>query len=1000
MSFGILAADMHWPYCMLPAARALLLGAIVYCVPARALDPNRRLTQYIHRSWKSEQGLPELQIDSLAQTHDGYLWLGTYSGLVRFDGVRFMTITGPNRILDKTWIRTIVEDSQERLWLGTNDSGLIVLQEGVATPFSRAQGMPSDLVYCVLPTRQGDVWVCTGEGMARVSKGKVQTYEDGRGMAYAGCQTADGMVWAGSEDSRVKIWDGHAFHTRELNSVPPSTPVRSMLCAGDGVVWVGTIAGLIRIRNREERLFTTHDGLSSNQVLSLGQSRDGSLLIGTGNGLDRMRANEIETFLPEDGLSQKMVFAIHEDREGSLWAGTMHGLDQFLDGRSVPYRVREGMPSNNVGPVIEDETGKIWVGTRGQGVVRLDGNRFSRFHQSPPEADDILALLEDSGGVWSGSNAGLVFRRNGIVERTYTVREGLPSDVVRCIFRDRAGVLWVGTRAGPARLEHGRFVQPRPMQAALATPIMAMGEDRSGRLYIGTDSRGLFYFEQGKVQELWLNDGAPPRASAFYLDPDGLLWIATIGRGLKMIQDGKIASFSMKDGLFDTAIAGIAADAQDHLFLGCRKGIFVVSRSELLRFAAGSVRKLSATPIDPSRTIECNSGVQPAVTRAHDGRLWFSTSDGVIVFDLNYPAQKVPPPVVIESVAVNGESKPPAGIGTIAPGVKNLEFHYTGLSLLEPGRIMFRYILEGFDKEWIDAGTRREAFYTNLPPGPFRFRVTACNADGVCNQSGDAMQFTVAPYYYQKLWFLPLCAGLLALIAGLAHRLRVRRVREQLGLVMTERSRIARELHDTLIQGFSGITLQLQALAARLRSPEDREALHGIIEDAGIYLRETRQTVTSLRSEHPADRGLAGDITRFARQITADTSIRLKLRLSENLHDISAETQYNLLRIAQEAISNSVKHSEARNLEVTLDRSGGQITLSIKDDGCGLDSRVAEVVRPGHYGLIGMQERAAEIGGNLEVAGAPGKGTAITVLVATESTGRGVTARREGDHAR
>ena len=315
------------------------------------------------------------------------------------------------------------------------------------------------------------------------------------------------------------------------------------------------------------------------------------------------------------------------------------------------------------------------------------------------------------------------------------------------------------------------------------------------------------------------------------------------------------------------------------------------------------------------------------------------------------------------------------------------------MSLLDPSRITFRYILEGFEKEWTDAATRREAFYTNLSPGTYRFRVTACNADGVCNESGSSVDFALAPYYYQKSWFLPVCAIGLAGMAGLAHRLRVRRLRNRLSLVVAERSRIARELHDTLIQGFSGLTLQLQAMSGRLESAEERETLNDIIRDAGTYLRETRQSVASLRSEQSAGSGLASTIADFARQVTTDAGIRLKLKLDENLQDLPAEVQYNLLRIAQEAVSNSVKHSGARTIEVSLAGSAAEVSLCVKDDGCGLDQQENEDAGRGHYGLIGMQERAAEIGGNLELASMPGKGTTVSVIVPANRAGKGAPAR-------
>jgi signal transduction histidine kinase len=697
-----------------------------------------------------------------------------------------------------------------------------------------------------------------------------------------------------------------------------------------------------------------------------------------------------------------MVYAIHEDREGSLWVGTMHGLDQFLDGLSIPYTAREGLPSNRVGPVVADRNGYVWVGTLDRGLGRFDGNRFSLLDGQRRDSPRISAILEDGDdGLWVGSDAGLTYLRGGRLERTYSVANGLPANAVRCLFRDHSGVLWAGTSSGPAKLQGEKFVQPGGLPERLKTQIIAIGEDRTSQLYFGTEDRGLYTYAKNEARELWLNDGAPPRITAFYLDPQGLLWMTAQGRGLRLVRDGKVVSFGMKDGLFDNGISGLVADDRDRLWLAGSKGIFSLSRSELLAFADEKIHKVVAKAIDPARPIECISGVTPTASRGPDGRLWFSTRGGVIVFDPNHMAREVPPPpVVIEDVTVNGESTPPASIERIPPGRRNLEFRYTGLSLLDPSRITFRYILDGFEKEWTNAGTRREAFYTNLPPGNYRFRVTACNADGVCNESGHSVEFALAHYYYQGAWFLPLCVITLAGMAGLAHKLRVRHLRNQLSLVLAERSRIARELHDTLIQGFSGLTLQLQAMSGRLQSADEREMLNDIISDAGTYLRETRQSVASLRSEQGPGSGLATAIDRFARQITAESGIRLKVKLDENLQKMPAEVQYNLLRIAQEAISNSVKHSGARTIEVALAGSTSEVSLSVTDDGSGLERQENENVNGGHYGLIGMHERAAEIGGNLKLVSAPGKGTTVSVLVPAGRSDKGLASRNGSEGAR
>jgi signal transduction histidine kinase len=369
--------------------------------------------------------------------------------------------------------------------------------------------------------------------------------------------------------------------------------------------------------------------------------------------------------------------------------------------------------------------------------------------------------------------------------------------------------------------------------------------------------------------------------------------------------------------------------------------------------------------------------VSPATWRAPDGRLWFSTIQGALVLSPQERKREAsPPPVLIERVIVNGKPDEPYRGGRFGPGRENLEFQYTALSFLEPNRTTFRYLLEGFDNGWTDAGTRRQAFYTNLPPGAYRFRVMACS-DGLCNEARNSNPVILVPYFYARPWFLLLCAGLTGLATWKVYQMRAQRWQEELALIVGERNRIARELHDTLIQGFSGITMQMQALAARLRSAEERATLKDIIVDAGNCLRETRRSVEGLRNR--GGDGLASAIRGFAQPIAQERGIRLKLKLETSPHDLSAEAQYNLLRIAQEAITNAIKHSGARSIEIALGYSRNNLRLSVKDDGSGMDLDKDGGARSGHYGLIGMRERATDLGADLQVSSQPGKGTTVSV---------------------
>lgn len=973
---------------VLPALLLLCAGTLL------ALDPSRNLTQYVHRIWTLQQGLPAGTIYGIWQDRQGFVWLGTQTGLVRFDGVTFVPAEKFfRRLPENLWVRAGFEDASGGLWIATNDAGILHIHDSTVTHYGSAEGMPSDAIFCLVPGKSGDVWACTANGLAHLQDGKIQVEHlpnrpvGGGDLVRDGCLADNGVLWVAGEGAELLARKTRGFEAYPLRSVPPDAVVRAVSCSR-GMLWAGTSAGLVEVSGNQQRFYTEKDGLVDDSILSLHQSADGTLWIGTRSGFSRLRDGEFESFRPQDGLSQSSVSSLYEDREGSLWVGTKHGLNQFVEGRAIPYTVNEGLPSNNAGPVLQDRNGDIWVGLLDAGLARFDGKRFSSLRQGLA-SDKVLSLAEDQdGALWVGTDHGLNRLREGRVETAFTRATGLPDGQVRALFPDSAGVLWVGTEAGLAMVKNGAVSIPA---GSPHVPIVALASDRSGRPIFSTE-HGVFRLTDGMIEEIAPN-GMPIRnVDAIYRDPEGLVWLGMNGGGLRLLDDWggqfRTSLLLMRDGLFDNEIYGIAADDQGRLWMACSKGIFSISRAELRRFAAGEIKKVSSTqysPTDALRVVECKPGVQPAVWRMDDGRLWFSTIRGMIVLNPGHLTRNVPPPpVVIENPIVNGERESPAAIGSLAPGQKNIEFNYTGLSFVGPARLSFRYMLDGYDRDWVDAGTRREAYYTNLPPRKYRFRVTACNGDGLCNEAGAAVEFMLAPYLYQRIWFFPALAILGALIGWGLYELRIRRLRAGIGqrydLIVAERSRIARELHDTLIQGFSGITMELQALVGKLRSAEERGKLQEIVQEAATCLRETRRSVAGLRSAPEPDSGLAGSIAQAARQITETKDIRLRLRLEKSPSGLAPEFEYNLLRIASEAITNAVKHSGARNIEVALQAASPGLRLSVSDDGCGFENGDYRHARPGHYGIIGMKERAAQIGAEIEFDSAPGRGATVTIV--------------------
>lgn len=957
---------------------------------AWALDPHRALTQAFLRKWQLQQGLPQPTIFKILQTADGYLWLGTRSGLFRFDGMRFVAArvsSGP--ALDNLWIQDLCEDREHNLWIATNDAGLIRLKEGVAVQFGRDAGLPSENVTCFLVDREGELWAGTEQGLARWADGRFSVLhsEAPGGHIQALCEAKDGTIWIGGEGSPLTFWNGTTLSPRALASVPAGSSIRALLSTGDGSVWVGTTAGLVHVVGEKEKLITQADGLVDDSIECLAESRDGTLWVGTRDGLSRLPGEEIESFGTRDGLSQSTVFTLCEDHEGGIWAGTKHGLNQFTDRRTIPLTESEGLPSNETGPLLQDQAGTVWVGTLDKGLAQYDGRHFSAGLSAANglPSDTVRALADGGEGhLWVGTERGLCRMRAGRIEQCFTADDGLPANTISCLCRDQRGVLWAGTTAGLTRYEAGRFVRPRGDEESLKLPILAL-VDRGAVGLVASTSRGLFRCADDDFQSLPTRQNLPPEIDAFYADAEGLLWMGTRGSGLALIDGDKTFRFTIRDGLYDDDIFGIVGDAENRLWMACSRGIFFVSRAELRKFAAGEIAHLTSTPFSPTdaqRTIECQDGVQPVVWKMQDGRIWFSTIHGVIIIDPERMVRVLPlPPVYVEEAQVNGQDVSPGNISRLPPGRTNLYFRYTALSFASSTRISFRYKLENFDKDWVEAGPRREAFYTNVPPGSYQFRVSAANRDGPWSEAAKPIDLAIEPHFYQTRWFIPFIVGLVAAGAWIVLRLRVLQVRAKLNAVVAERSRIARELHDTLIQGFSGITMQMQALAARLRASNERETLEEIIQDAGVCLRDARRSVGGLRNPPgTADRngtGLAAALAQAARQLTETRDVRLVLQLAQEPLNIPVDAEYHLLRIAQEAISNAIKHSSAGTIEVSLERTAQQVRLTVRDDGSGFAANGNHHPQPGHYGLIGMRERASQIHAALHVDSTPGSGTTI-----------------------
>jgi len=967
----------------------VLLITLLVAADLFALDPNKALTQDVHRIWGQEEGLFQPTVYSIVQARSGFLWLGTQDSLIRFDGLHFREYDRAAEAgIQRSLIRNLLEDASGDLWVGSLGSGVVrIAPDGSFQAFTRADGFDSQNAFCLSSARDGSIFVCTEKGLMHFRNGRFQKAgglpsNNVREM----CQTPDGTEWvAGSDFGLVTAHPGEKFHPFLAAGLERNESINTLACSAGNVVWAGKPNGLVRIEGGQTRVFTAKDGLPDDAVSSLHEGPDGSLWIGTNDGVTRYRDGRLSVYRVRDGLSHSLVLSLCTDREGTLWVGTKNGLDQFTDGKVTPYTTNEGMLSNNAGAVVEDAAGRLWVGTMGQGLNVFDGQKFGAITTASGLLDNtILSLLpEANGDLWVGTGRGINRLNSGKVTASYA----MPGEPVSALYRDPQGTLWAGTGKGLRFLDGNSFQPSHLGLLADHRAVYALSASHTVRLFASAAGPSLSYLKDNQARSQDLETSQP--VSCFYFDPSRHVgWLGTLGSGLLHWKNGVFTHIRIKDGLYDNRIYAILRDDNANLWLASSKGIFRVSEQELEDFVDGKTRYVTSLPFTTGQLrFECRSGVQPAACRTHDGRLWFSTTNGLVVVDPRKLVNNTePPPVEITSALINGRRTEPHQDVTLNPFERNLEIRYAGLSFIAPDKMTFRYMLEGYDKNWVDAGTRREAFYGNLPPGHFRFVVMARNADGVWSTHSAVLRFSVAPRIYERKWFFPALVLLLASSVVAWYRLRIRRLQQRFSLVLAERSRIARELHDTLLQGLSGVTMQLQAVWTRLAPSREKDFLHEIIQDAARCSTEARQSLLGLRSAGATPLEFPQKLAASCRESNAGERLELVLDLDAVSLASMPDAEFQLLRIAREAVSNAVQHADATRMEVQLRARKSELHLSLTDNGKGFDPSVPHF---GHFGLVGMRERASEIGAQLDIASQPGSGVRVSVrLPFTPSGGK------------
>jgi len=769
-----------------------------------ALEPQKAISQYKLDIWQAERGFEQNSVYTVCQTRDGYIWLGTLRGLVRFDGIRFTVFNKDNtRQLKDNAITTLLQDQKGRLWIGTSAGGLSCLAEGEFKTYPTNQSTALQEISTILEDPSGVLWIGTmNSGLTRLEKGKFTTFTTRDGLsanrvrAFHQDRTGNLLI-ATSAGLTIRSPDGR-FTPYHGKTDLVDKYIISLCERKNGELWIGCNDGLYCLKDDRLTYYGKADGLPNLKIKCLYEDRHLNLWAGTdGGGLTRIKKGKIESFSSADGLTSDFISSLYEDREGSLWIGTPKGgLLRLMDTTVTSYTNKEGLSHDMVNCILADRAGNLWVGTEGGGVNRLkDGKLNLKLTTKQGLLSNVVnSFMEDrTGDLWIGTSAGLNRFKAGRLT-SLTTHQGLSGNQIFKLLEDKQGTIWISLQENLNRFHKGKFIGFNQEEEFANKIIRCFHEDQQGNLWFGTYGSGLYRMKNGTFNAVTTREGlVNNEVECIYEDENGVLYIGTRG-GLSRLAGGKFTNFTSKDGLIDSDVRVILEDNSGHLWLGGRDGISRIDKKELLDFARGQTNEIHPLHLDESDGMKnpwCKDG-----TQTRDGRLWFATDLGVAVIDPgNIKKNTLPPPVVIEEMRVDGELIDMIGKKAgfvISPGKKRIEFYYTGLSFIKPREGKFKLKLAGYDNDWIDVGNARSTTYTALSPGKYTFNVMACNEDGVWNRGGASLSFYLQPYFYQTAWFY-LLAGLFVLLAGFSlYRFRVRQLharKEELEALVEMRTR-------------------------------------------------------------------------------------------------------------------------------------------------------------------------------------------------------------------
>lgn len=945
---------------------------------------------YSTRLWQMEDGLPHNIVQAITQTRDGYLWVGTREGLARFDGVRFQPVELSSESPHPS-VRCLVEGADGSLWIGTEDAGLFRSQAGRISRLPAPDGARTYSVYAL--HRSGDaLWIASSAGVLRWADDALQRQSDFRNLVESLCVDPAGGVWLAGDGLRRLDGAAEKYPVR-AGALPRD--VRVAYCNPGGTFWLAAESrGLTELCDGVAAYHHKAEGRAG-FVSAILQDHSGVLWVGTYLGLswfvDGVFVNETE---PDDPTYH--IFAIFEDREGGVWVGSEAGLTRYAPKAFKSYTRRDGLTLPSVVTVCASRDGSIWVGQHGGGLSHFVDGRFVPFGRAEGLSSEfVMALCEGrDGSLWVGTDYGNALNRiqDGQVTH-YGPAQGFVTAVATALVEDGGGRLWIGTRDGLQCFEEGRFTNYLTGHGLSHNKINALCPGGAGGLWIGT-SGGLSRWRDGVFTNLAAT--APQLKTtilSLHEDGDGILWIGTLGDGLFRFHDGQTRVFSLHTGLFSDSIYAVLEDHRGNLWLNSSRGVFRVAKAGLDAVAAGRQPKVSSIAYGKADGVigigQYREVTQPAACKSRDGRLWFRTTQGVAVVDpARITPNETPPPVVIEEIIADRQPlahSPPSAPDTpviVPKGRGELEIRFTALSLRAPEKNSFRYQLEGVDPDWVEAGNRRSAYYNKVAPGDYRFRVAACNNDGVWNEAGATVRLHVEPHFWETPWFFATCTmlaigGIVSAAAGVT-RARMRRELqrlEQQHAIERERARIARDMHDELGAKLTRISFQGASARRGLENPAIAgPQIEKMAQTARELVASLDEIVWAVDPENDTLENLVRYICRHAGEFFENSPVACEFAIPTALpaHRLASDARHSLFLATKEALTNVLKHAQARRVRIQVTPRGGELEIEITDDGVGIPEAAAPAEaaasgrRAGH-GLANMRERLAALGGRAEI---------------------------------